>query len=66
MIGIDQIDDIRSAGTAVAILDDIKAIFDIPHCLYLMSVSDDIIARFGQFDEVFRVDYLDFEAAREM
>jgi len=53
-------------------------IFSIPHCLYLVSVSDDALAAFEQrafvartafdnaFDEVVQAGYLDFEAASSL
>jgi hypothetical protein len=75
MIGIDEIDkiDIESARR---FLNDIKAIFGVPNCLYLVSVSDEALAMFQQrvllgrtafdssFDEVARVRELDFVSCR--
>jgi hypothetical protein len=77
-IGIDELDKIGDAAACERFLNDIKAIFGIPHCTYLVSVSDDALAAFEQrafvarttfdtaFDEVVRVGYLDFEAASSL
>ena len=59
-------------------LNGIKAIFDVPGCLYLVSVSEDAMAIFASqtpaiktafdsaFDEITRVDPMTFEEAREL
>jgi hypothetical protein len=76
-IGIDEIDRM-SADSAERFLNDIKAIFGIPHCLYLVSVSNEALAVFEQrvlhgrsafdstFDEVVRARELDFESCRHL
>jgi len=78
VIGIDELDKIGTAEACERFINDIKAIFGIPHCLYLVSVSEDALASFEQpafaartafdnaFDEVIRVSYLDFGAARTL
>ena len=61
VIGIDEVDKIRDSGRAEAFLNDIKAIFDVPGCLYLVSLSEDATAGFtsrtpsirSTFDSVF-------------
>jgi hypothetical protein len=75
VVGIDELDKIGSAETCAHFINDIKAIFGIPHWLYLVSVSDDALVAFEQrafvartafdnaFDEVVHAGYLDFEAA---
>ncbi len=77
VIGIDEIDRM-SAGSAERFLSDIKAIFGIPRCLYLVSVSDEALAVFEQrvlhgrsvfdstFDEVVRVRELDFNSCQHL
>ena len=78
VIGIDELDKIGTADACERFLNDIKAIFGIPHCLYLVSVSDDALTAFEQravvartafdnaFDEIVRAGYLDFEAASSL
>jgi hypothetical protein len=75
MIGIDEIDKI-DIDSAQRFLNDIKAIFGVPNCLYLVSVSDEALAVFEQrvllgrtafdssFDEVVRARELDFVSCR--
>ena len=75
MIGIDEVDKI-DIDSAQRFLNDIKAIFGVPNCLYLVSVSDEALAVFEQrvllgrtafdsaFDEVVRTRELDFVSCR--
>ncbi len=77
LIGIDEIDKI-DADSAQRFLNDIKAIFGIPNCVYLVSVSDEALAVFekrvllgrtafdSSFDEVIRARELDFESCRQL
>lgn len=77
VIGIDEIDKI-DADSALRFLNDIKAIFGIPYCLYLVSVSDEALAVFEQravlgrtafdsaFDEVIRARELDFASCSHL
>jgi hypothetical protein len=77
VIGIDEIDRM-SAASAERFLNDIKAIFGIPQCLYLVSVSDEALAVFEQrilqgrsafdstFDEVLRARELDFGSCMQL
>ena len=61
VIGIDEVDKIRDSDRAEAFLNDIKAIFGVPGCLYLVSLSEDAMADFahrtpsirGAFDSAF-------------
>ena len=46
VIGIDELDKIGTPAACERFINDIKAIFGIPHCLYLISVSDDALAAF--------------------
>lgn len=76
VIAIDEIDRIGAGEPARRFLNEIKAVFDVPGCYYLMSVSTEAqhdfeLAGMGlrsvfdsSFDEVVRVDYLDFQLAR--
>jgi hypothetical protein len=48
IIGIDEVDKIRDGDRAEAFLNDIKAIFGIPGCLYLVSLSEDAMAGFAR------------------
>jgi hypothetical protein len=76
VIAIDEIDRIGAGEPARRFLNEIKAIFDVPGCYYLMSVSTEAQHDFeltgmglrsvfdSSFDEVMRVDYLDFSLAK--
>jgi hypothetical protein len=78
IICIDEMDKIRDSDRAVQFLNGIKAIFDVPGCLYLVSVSEDAMAIFASqtpaiktafdsaFDEIIRVEPMTFEEAREL
>ena len=48
VIGIDEVDKIRDSARAEAFLNDIKAIFGVPGCLYLVSLSEDAMADFAR------------------
>ena len=48
IIGIDEVDKIRDSDRAEAFLNDIKAIFGVPGCLYLVSLSEDAMAGFAR------------------
>jgi hypothetical protein len=77
VIGIDEIDRM-SAASAERFLNDIKAIFGIPQCLYLVSVSDEALTVFERrvlqgrsafdstFDEVLRARELDFGSCMQL
>jgi hypothetical protein len=68
MICIDEVDRISTAEAAESFINDIKAIFGIKHCLYLVTVSEEALAGFERrlvqlrpaldsaFDEVLRLD----------
>jgi hypothetical protein len=47
VIGIDEVDKIRDSDRAEAFLNDIKAIFGVTGCLYLVSLSEDALAGFA-------------------
>ncbi|MGW6935257.1 hypothetical protein ACWGE0_34715 [Lentzea sp. NPDC054927] len=78
VIAIDEIDRIGTGESARRFLNELKAIFDVPGCYYLVSVSTEAQHDFelsgmglrtvfdSSFDEVVRVDYLDFDVARRL
>jgi hypothetical protein len=78
IICIDEMDKIRDSGRAVQFLNGIKGIFDVPGCLYLVSVSEDAMAIFASqtpaiktafdsaFDEIIRVEPMTFEEAKKL
>ncbi|HEX3712532.1 MAG TPA: hypothetical protein VHV09_07045 [Trebonia sp.] len=47
VIGIDEVDKIRDGDRAEAFLNDIKAVFGIPGCLFLVSLSEDALTGFA-------------------
>lgn len=77
VIGIDEIDKM-DPDSAKRFLNDVKAIFGMPDCLYLVSVSDEALQIYEQrillgrtafdsaFDEIARVHPLDFESCRHL
>ena len=48
IIGIDEVDKIRDSDRAEAFLNDVKAVFGVPGCLYLVSLSEDAMADFAR------------------
>lgn len=78
IICIDEIDKILNGERAEAFLNDIKAIFDIPGCLYLVSLSEDAMSSFARrtptirssfdsaFDELIPVGPMGYKASEEM
>lgn len=78
IICIDEMDKIRDSDRAESFLNDIKAIFDIPGCLYLVAISEDAMTVFASrtpairtafdsaFDEIISVQPMTFIEARDM
>ena len=78
LIGIDELDKLRNAQQAEAFLDGVKAVFGIPRCFYLISVSEDALAAFERrgigfrnafdsaLDDVVRIDFLNLAQSRAM
>jgi hypothetical protein len=78
IICIDEMDKIRDSDRAESFLNDIKAIFDIPGCLYLVAISEDAMTVFASrtpairtafdsaFDEIVSVQPMTFTEARDM
>jgi hypothetical protein len=70
-IGIDELDKIDSVHDAGRFLNEIKVLFGIPHCFFLVSLSEDAMSQFerrglpmrdvfdSSFDDVVRVGPLD-------
>ncbi|WFE58889.1 P-loop NTPase fold protein [Micromonospora sp. WMMD712] len=75
---IDELDRVTEVEAAERFINDIKGIFGIPHCTYLVTVSEDALSQFERrmvgirpvldstFDEVVRLSVLDFDQAKEM
>lgn len=78
IIGIDEMDKLASDDLAQQFLNDIKSIFGLEHCFYLISVSESAMSNFERrglpfrdvfdsaFDDFVYVDHLNFESAREL
>lgn len=78
IIGIDEIDRIENGENAEKFLNDIKAIFGIPSCCYVASVSADALAIFERrsvrartafdttFDAIIRISPLELNTARQV
>jgi hypothetical protein len=78
IIGIDELDKIGSTEAAYKFLNEIKAIFGLRYCFYLLSVSEDALAQFelrglpfrdafdSAFDGVVLVDYLNLQSSRQL
>ncbi|MFD7403532.1 P-loop NTPase fold protein [Streptomyces sp. NPDC059866] len=78
VIGIDELDRIEPAATARTFLNELKAVFDVPKCLFVLSVSDEALreaelAPVGRrdafdsaIDEIIRVEPLDQRTAEKL
>jgi hypothetical protein len=78
VIGIDELDKMSSADQAYRFLNELKTVFGIPYCYFLVAVSEDALTEFemrglpirtafdSTFDAVIPVDYLPFERSREL
>ncbi|HEV8560361.1 MAG TPA: hypothetical protein VGR06_28835 [Actinophytocola sp.] len=78
IITIDELDRIQSGELALQFINEIKAIFRVPNCYFLVSVSEDALQDFelaamgmrtaidSAFDEVLWVDYLDYDLSRKL
>ena len=76
IIGIDELDKIESGERARAFLNDIKSVFGVEQCYFLVSVSEDALGSFQRrglpvrdafdsaLDEVIRIPPLDLSTAR--
>lgn len=78
IIGIDELDKLKSESEARKFINGIKAIFNLTNCFYLVSVSENAISNFERrgmpfrdefdsaFDDILYVDYLTLESARHL
>ncbi len=78
IIGIDELDKIERADKAQAFLNDIKSVFGVEKCYFLISISEEALANFERrglpvrdafdsaLDDVVRVCPLDYPAARDL
>jgi hypothetical protein len=78
IVGIDELDKLQSNEQAERFMNEIKALFGLPHCFYLLSVSENAMSSFDRrdvrfrdvfdssFDDIIYVDYLDPEQARNL
>jgi len=77
-VGIDELDKLESDEKAERFLNEIKAVFGLDRCFYLMSVSENAMSTFerrglpfrdvfdSSFDTIIYVNYLDFKGAQEL
>jgi hypothetical protein len=78
LIGVDEMDKISEEAKARRFLNDIKVLFGIRGCFFLLSVSESALARFARrdlrvrdefdssFDEILAVKYLTLKRAKEL
>ncbi|MBP2705399.1 hypothetical protein JOL79_16410 [Microbispora sp. RL4-1S] len=76
IVAIDEIDRIGSTEKAERFISEIKAVFDVDNCFFLVSVAEDVGSIFGQraltgksvfenaFDDIFMVEPLDLKESR--
>jgi len=78
VIGIDELDKMESDKAAREFLNDVKGVFGVPNCYYLVSVSEDAMSTFerrglpfrdvfdSSFDAIQRVDFLKLQESRSV
>ncbi len=78
VIGIDEVDKILDAARAEAFLNGMKAVFEVPGCFYLISLSEDAMATFSRralsirtsfdsaFDDVVSVMPMEYQDSEEL
>jgi hypothetical protein len=78
IIGIDELDKLESDEKAQRFLNEIKSIFGLERCFYLISVSENAMSNFerrglpfrdvfdSSFDSIIYADYLNFSAAKNL
>lgn len=77
-VGIDEVDKIGSPSDAVRFLNEVKAVFGVPHCFFFVSVSEDALEGFERrgvqvrevfdsvFDQIVKAEPLDFVECRSL
>ncbi|GLZ31562.1 hypothetical protein Lesp02_37500 [Lentzea sp. NBRC 105346] len=78
LVAIDELDRISDGERAQQFLNELKAVFNVPNCFFLVAVSEDALADFdlkamgmrtvfdSAFDTIVRVDYLRFQEAKTL
>lgn len=78
LIGIDELDKLKNAQQAEAFLNGVKSVFCIPHCFFMISVSEHALASFERrglgfrdafdsaLDDIVRVDFLTLDQSRAL
>ncbi len=78
LIGIDELDKLKTAQQAEAFLNGVKSVFGIQGCFYLISVSEHALAAFERrgmgfrdafdsaLDDIVHVDFLDLQQSRTL
>jgi Cdc6-like AAA superfamily ATPase len=78
IIGIDELDKLESDEKAEQFLNDLKSVFGLERCFYLVTVSENAMSNFerrglpfrdifdSSFDNVVYVDYLNFESTKTL
>ncbi|WP_416407633.1 P-loop NTPase fold protein [Agrobacterium rosae] len=78
IIGIDELDKLKTAQQAEGFINGVKSVFGIPGCFYLISVSENALAAFERrgigfrdafdsaLDDVVQVDFLNLEQSRAL
>jgi hypothetical protein len=78
LIGIDELDKLKTAQQAESFLNGLKSVFGISGCFYLISVSENALASFERrgigfrdafdsaLDDVLQLDFLDLDQARSL
>jgi len=78
IVGIDELDKLKSAASAESFLNEIKSVFNIPGCYYLISVSENALSNFERrglplrdafdsaFDDIRYINYLTLEGSRSV
>lgn len=76
VIAVDELDKIDSTQSAAQFIDDVKALFGVPNCYFLVSVSLDAMADFERrglpfrnsfdsaFDEIVTLEHFSFESSK--
>lgn len=76
ILAVDELD--RIGGKAAEFLDELKAVFRVPGCFFLLSVADDVAIGFtgrhtpatdsleSAFDDLVRLDFLDWTQSRDL